>query len=165
MYFINFSLSENIMVLVHMAMNTYIQYLIRVLHHLKKINAESLSFHPPRACMLSAHTELYFSAKGAESGNYGCVRNFGAPWSSRCTASFDKNAECLPTSSFSGTRAGWSARVEHWTSWQGFPSNLGVSVIQPHLMSWKRLGTTLIKLTDSLKYLDFHKLLFFCWNC
>lgn len=58
MYFTNFSLGENIIVLVHMAMNTYIQYLIRVLNNFKKINAESLSFHPPRTCVLSAHTEL-----------------------------------------------------------------------------------------------------------
>lgn len=58
MYFTNISLSENIIVLVHTAMNTYIQYLIRVLNYFKKINAKSLSFHPPRACVLAAHTEL-----------------------------------------------------------------------------------------------------------
>lgn len=57
MYFTNFSLSENIIVLVHMAMNTYIQYLIRALNYFKKINAKNLSFHPPRACVFSAHTE------------------------------------------------------------------------------------------------------------
>lgn len=90
-YFTNFSLSEYIIVLVHMAMNTYIQYLIRVLNNFKKINAESLSFNTSRACVLCAHTELQLSAKEAESGNYGCVRNFGASWSSRSTVSFDKN--------------------------------------------------------------------------
>lgn len=32
-----------------------------------------------------------------------------------------KTQSVSPKSSFSGTRAGWSPRVGHWTSWQGFP--------------------------------------------